>query len=167
MNSAKGAFLTQDTRRCAERLGISFEFPKDFTTFTQDLLPLRVMHAIKARFSPAVYLDAVAAVFAAFWTPPVADINNATVLTDILRAVPALGDAARIVSEAAAGHAAKDALKTATQTAVRQGAFGAPWMVATRADGKEEYFFGSDRLHHIYAFLDVPFTDVALLPAKL
>jgi 2-hydroxychromene-2-carboxylate isomerase len=39
----------------------------------------------------------------------------------------------------------KERVKETTGEALKQGAFGAPWLIATRADGKSEAFFGSDR----------------------
>lgn len=39
----------------------------------------------------------------------------------------------------------KERVKVTTGEALKLGAFGAPWLIATRADGKSEAFFGSDR----------------------
>jgi 2-hydroxychromene-2-carboxylate isomerase len=40
----------------------------------------------------------------------------------------------------------QDALKQASEALVAEGAFGVPWIVAERADGRKHSFFGSDRL---------------------
>jgi len=43
----------------------------------------------------------------------------------------------------------KNTLKQATQTAVDQSAFGAPWIVVKLPGQPEQCFFGSDRFHLI------------------
>ena len=47
----------------------------------------------------------------------------------------------------------KKALKRHTDDAFENGAFGVPWMICTRADGKTESFFGVDHLGQVAAFL--------------
>lgn len=39
----------------------------------------------------------------------------------------------------------KERVKEVTGFALKKGAFGAPWLIATNAGGKSEAFFGSDR----------------------
>ncbi|KKA30555.1 hypothetical protein TD95_003761 [Thielaviopsis punctulata] len=168
MVPAKRIYLSDDTRRSAARLGIPCNIPENFVTYTNDLLPLRAMHVLRANFPLSVYHAALAAMYAAFFSPPAPrNFNSPTVLKEILRSVDGVQGRAEEVVKAATGEDAKRALHEATNTAVKQGAFGAPWIVATR-DGKVEYFFGSDRLHQLYTFLDLPFTEATLLPpAKL
>lgn len=74
-------------------------------------------------------------------------------------------DEVRRIMEAAGSKEMKDAMRAATEKALGQGAFGAPWIWATNRDGKAEPFFGSDRFRFIYKFLGLPFQDVKLLPA--
>lgn len=58
----------------------------------------------------------------------------------------------------------KDALRRTTEEALGRGAFGAPWLWATNGEtGRSEPFFGSDRWHHVYEFLGLPYRDVELL----
>ena len=40
-----------------------------------------------------------------------------------------------------------------TQEAMSKGAFGAPTMIITNPEGKEEFFFGSDRFLHVADFI--------------
>lgn len=39
----------------------------------------------------------------------------------------------------------KERVKNLTGEALKKGAFGAPWLIATNDEGKSEAFFGSDR----------------------
>ncbi|KAI1326385.1 thioredoxin-like protein [Xylariaceae sp. FL0255] len=64
---------------------------------------------------------------------------------------------------AASSEALKNALKASVAEALARGAFGAPWIWATNDKGQSEPFFGSDRWHFVYAFLNVPYGDVRLL----
>ncbi|KAL5604501.1 hypothetical protein BROUX41_002457 [Berkeleyomyces rouxiae] len=167
-NEARGAYLKQDFRRSAERLGLSIVFPDNFMALANDLVPLRALHAIKARCSTAAYHDAIAALFTAFWTPPNANLNDVNTLEAVLSTVDGLTKAqVKDAIEAIETPEIKQQVREATEMVVRQGAFGAPWIIAER-DGKMECFFGSDRLSHVYQFLNLPFSDISLgEPARL
>jgi glutathione S-transferase kappa 1 len=71
------------------------------------------------------------------------------------------------ILKAASSQPIKDTLKKTTQDALDRGAFGAPWIWVTNSAGVSEPFFGSDRFHYVYKFLDLPFQDIALLPPAL
>ena len=60
----------------------------------------------------------------------------------------------------------KKLLTDETANLVSKGAFGAPWFLVRNKEGKEEPFFGSDRFHYILQYLDVPFSDITIQPAK-
>lgn len=60
----------------------------------------------------------------------------------------------------------KDKLSSNTKEALDQGAFGAPWMWVTNAEGVCEPFFGSDRFHFMWEFLGLPKRDLEILPKK-
>ncbi len=57
----------------------------------------------------------------------------------------------------------KDSLIAATEEAIAKGAFGAPFFLITNQAGKEEMFFGSDRMEHIAAFLGKPYIPLSKL----
>ncbi|UNI19251.1 hypothetical protein JDV02_005447 [Purpureocillium takamizusanense] len=65
----------------------------------------------------------------------------------------------------------KTMLKHASQAVNAAGAFGVPWMIV-RNDKNEnkaarsEPFFGSDRFHQIFQFLDLPVRSFELLPSR-
>lgn len=80
----------------------------------------------------------------------------------------------------------KKRLTDETARLVEKGAFGAPWFIVRNSSGKEEPFFGSDRyarspqcrekghtqltssnrFHFMLQYLDVPFSDITIQPAK-
>ncbi|THC94500.1 hypothetical protein EYZ11_006023 [Aspergillus tanneri] len=54
-------------------------------------------------------------------------------------------------------------LSAVTDKVVKEmGAFGCPWFWVTNGEGKGEPFFGSDRFHYMWAYLDLPFEDLKL-----
>jgi glutathione S-transferase kappa 1 len=134
--------------------------------------PLRALHVVKANYPEPVYLAVFATLFDRFFTPPHVNLTvdeelEAVLLTIALDTKPVFSreDVRRIMDGRAE---AKGALKEATNKAVELGAFGAPWIWATNADGKGQPFFGSDRFNHVYQHLGIPFQDVEMLPpAKL
>lgn len=143
------------------------------------VLPLRVLHYIKRNYPEATFISTLHYLFYLFWAPP---NTNLTKPENVAKALSeaTIGykggkpegkklfseDEAKRIMEAAGSKEMKDALKAATEKALKQGAFGAPWIWATNKDGKSESFFGSDRFRFIYKFLGLPFQDVKLLPAS-
>ncbi|KAH6610740.1 Dihydrofolate reductase-like protein [Trichoderma cornu-damae] len=175
---AKAKYLQFDSRRAAHRVGLhGLETPPDLMAVAHTVSPLRALHYVKANYPRASFLAAVEACFVAFWTPP----NVNLIPEENLRAVllgatekPGQSDGKKLFAEAEVERimqgrsGMKDVLLATTKRAVDQGAFGAPWIWVTNAKGEEEPFFGSDRFHHIYKFLDIPFQDIAVLtPSKL
>lgn len=77
-------------------------------------------------------------------------------LTRVLMGVLGSSTEADRVIEAASSDAecgGKKALRGNTDAAFRDDAFGVPWMVCTRPDGRSESFWGVDRLEQVTAFL--------------
>jgi len=72
-------------------------------------------------------------------------------------------DIAKIVQGGSDPHY-KKLLTNETSALVAKGAYGAPWFRVTNKAGAEEPFFGSDRFHFMFQFLDIPFQDIAILP---
>ncbi|KAJ5181663.1 hypothetical protein N7449_011810 [Penicillium cf. viridicatum] len=56
-------------------------------------------------------------------------------------------------------------MRETTDSLMKGGCFGAPWLVATNSSVDMEQFWGNDRWDHIFQHFDVPFTPVTpLLP---
>lgn len=63
----------------------------------------------------------------------------------------------REILQATADPKIKEELTKTTARAVEElGAFGCPWFWVRNGKGEEEPFFGSDRFHYIWEFLDIP-----------
>lgn len=151
---ARSRYLNRDSQRAARRVSKpNLQFPKEnFMSRAMTLSPLRALHFIKANYPTATFISAFHCLFDAFWTPPNADLTDAATLAKTLAAAtetPEGGrklftedDVKRIME---ARDSMKEAVKKETEKVVALGAFGAPWLWVTNAQGQSEAFFGSDR----------------------
>ncbi|KAG5789897.1 hypothetical protein H9Q69_011054 [Fusarium xylarioides] len=157
---AKGKYLARDSFRAAERLGVPYQgSPPDIVAISKTVSPLRALHFIKENYPESTYLAAIWFLFHKIWLPP----HEATDELDGGSGKKLFSD--EDVEKIMNGRESmKERVKDITGEAVQKGAFGAPWLIVTRDDGKSEAFFGSDRFNHIYRFLGVPFKDVEILP---
>ncbi|KAI0845185.1 thioredoxin-like protein [Daldinia vernicosa] len=186
---AKAVYGVHDSQRSLRAVGLSnVSPPGDLMQVGRTIVPLRALLYVKTRYPAATYLATWRALFHAFWTlhrPPI----TPEALGETLESIPANTNAnASLASSSPPGKGRdgerlfsaeevadilqaeksveyKNALREATQRALDQGAFGAPWLWVTNATtGESEPFFGSDRWSHVYAFLGLPYQDVELLP---
>lgn len=68
------------------------------------------------------------------------------------------------VIKAAQSPEIKQALNDTTKHAVEDlGAFGCPWFWVHDGKGNAEPFFGSDRFHYMWDYLDIPHRDLEVL----
>ncbi|KAH8673646.1 DSBA-like thioredoxin domain-containing protein [Xylariales sp. PMI_506] len=178
---AKAKYGRFDFRRSKNAAGIpEISPPDDLMSAARTMVPLRALHYIKASFPLETYLRTWHFLFHCFWGPNKLDISQSTELAAVLAAIRSgfdgpgteeLGEllfsAAEVSSimKAASEDKWKNELKATVEEALHKGAFGAPWIWVTNAEGKSEPFFGSDRWHFIYEFLGLPFQSVELVPA--
>lgn len=74
------------------------------------------------------------------------DISKPEHMAELLRSHGYAESEIQAVLAAASSPEYKEALTANTQKALDQGAFGAPWFWVRNCQGREEPFFGSDRL---------------------
>ncbi|KAG9505438.1 hypothetical protein J7337_002408 [Fusarium musae] len=171
---AKGKYLARDSFRAAERLGVPYQgSPPDIFAIAKTVSPLRALHFIKDNYSESTYLAAIRFLFHKIWLPPHVNLaEDEKLIAALKEATDELdgGSGKKLFSDEDVEkimngrESMKERVKDLTGEAVQKGAFGAPWLIVTRDDGKSEAFFGSDRFNHIYRFLGVPFKDVEILP---
>ncbi|EMF12234.1 DSBA family oxidoreductase [Sphaerulina musiva SO2202] len=129
------------------------------------ILPMRAMLVAKDQCEYDRYEDAFGGLWEALWGigGENRDVSRVDVLAEVLRKYFGEGEV-ELIMKGAVDAKYKKLLVDETARLVDQGAFGAPWLLVTNADGREESFFGSDRWHFIYQFLGVPFQDITILP---
>lgn len=141
----RGAYLKQDTRRCARRWGIPFTFP--------EVMPMNALVPSRAYYwllgIDAGRAKALArAVFHAHW----AEGRDLGSLEQIVQAADEAGlglDPAALAA-GVQDPAVKERLRAETDQAMARGVFGAPFFFV---DG--EPFWGADRLEHIDRWLRI------------
>jgi 2-hydroxychromene-2-carboxylate isomerase len=134
---AKGRYMLVDLARSALRYGVPLRFNPHFPINTLTLM--RGAIGLQMR-DPARFDAYVTTVFNAMWVDGL-HMGDPGVVAEVLGRA---GFDARSLLELAADPAVKDALKSATEEAVRRGAFGAPTMFVG-----DQMFFGQDRLDFV------------------
>ncbi|RDA90067.1 hypothetical protein CP533_2917 [Ophiocordyceps camponoti-saundersi (nom. inval.)] len=166
MNKAKGRYLVHDTRRAARQVGLTdWGMPKDLLSLAKTPSPLRALLFIKANYSPSTFHQAMLRLFRRFWKPPHANLWDDAVLEYAL-VDDGLFPAQEVRRIMAGRESMRSLLEAETSKALELGAFGAPWLWVSNAEGRGEPFFGSDRFEQIYTSLGVPHRKVEVV-AKL
>ncbi|KAI0101016.1 thioredoxin-like protein [Nemania sp. FL0031] len=144
----------------------------------QTQLPLRALLAVRKLHSVRVYNSVWHWLYRSFWTPPQQCIKDEAPLREALQDMPldfssgvhdnesrqfSSGEVDGIIS-LAKEQKTKEQLRKNTDEALRQGAFGAPWMMVRNSAGVVEPFFGSDRFAQMYEFLGLSYSPLKLLP---
>ncbi|KAL1963828.1 hypothetical protein VTN77DRAFT_7759 [Rasamsonia byssochlamydoides] len=167
---AKARYGEYDRKQAVRYFGVADFTPPSFFPILS-LLPQRSITYIKSTY-PTKFEDTFLLLW--HWLFYLhRDISQPAVLTRLLTE-----DAGFTAAEADAILAAanekkwKDALLARTQEALDRGAFGAPWFWVVREGpgGEEEetaMFFGSDRFHYMWTFLNLPFDDIKIRPGPL
>lgn len=130
---AKRKHTTTDLKRWAEWWGVPYRFSTHFPLRTVDSLRLTLLTPEKRR------PDLIDALMAAFWA------ENRPASAEVLAAVTERLGLDPALLEATSGDEARRLLREATDEAIDRGVPGAPTFV-THVDGREELFWGQDRL---------------------
>jgi len=159
----KEAFAKEDMKRSSKlALGKEVKHPEKFPILS--LFPIRALTYIHRTYSSSIFESAFLAIFKAMWedgqdvsTPPVVSAALEPLFPDI---------AIEELLKLALTPENKKAVMGYTKAAQDTGAFGAPWLVVDNADGQREMFWGSDRWEQVYAFLQVPYEPLRILPPR-
>jgi len=160
---AKAAYSTHDSARAKRHFGVpTLQTPPFFPILS--LLPQRALGFVKEAY-PRLFIAVFLTIFSAMWQHG-EDVSNPDVLAKVLQQHFS-NDEARKILESANSAPYKQLLNDKTREALDRGAFGCPWFFVRNSKGKEEPFFGSDRFHYMWEYLELPWKDVELeLPAK-
>ncbi len=134
---AKGKYIFEDFTRFARRYGVPFNRNPHFPINT--LLLMRGAIALQMK-GGARFMDYCRAMFDAIWVDAL-NMNDPATAAEALRKA-GFDDQAMVAL--ASEQATKDALKSATQTAVELGVFGAPTFFVG-----DQMFWGQDRLDFV------------------
>ena len=127
--------------------------------------PQRALTHIKKSYPAPTLEAAFLACYDTMWNGQI-DISKPEHLATALGKVFRSEQEVRDVIAAASSPQIKADLSAVTERAVKElGAYGCPWFWVTNGEGKSEPFFGSDRWHFMWQFLELPFEDLRLIPA--
>jgi 2-hydroxychromene-2-carboxylate isomerase len=155
---AKAAYSTYDGKRAQKYFGHDFEVPAFFPILS--LLPQRALTYIKRQHAHKL-VPAFLACFETMWNGQL-DISKPENLAKALAKAFSGAEVEEILA-AAASPEIKNELTATTERVVKElGAFGCPWFWVTNGQGKSEPFFGSDRFHFMWDFLELPHEDLRL-----
>lgn len=116
---------------------------------------------VKSTYPKEQYESAFLELWTALWEEGL-DIGDPEKLADVLRRHFSGSDVETILC-AGQDEKWKSQLSANTEKALSCGAFGAPWFWARNTSGQEEPFFGSDRFHYMWRFLEIPHRDFEVL----
>ncbi|KAI1365174.1 hypothetical protein F5Y08DRAFT_187721 [Xylaria arbuscula] len=188
---AKASYGKYPMKRIGDDLGLKdWKVPEGLMELGKTVVPIRALTYIKSAFAPDVFTTTFAYFFHAFWTLqkfPVTVPVLKEVLTEVpLRFHPDFLNPSSVPSSTSSSSdeklftpeqvaqilegintdVIKNELKSRVDEALARGAFGAPWLWVTDAQGRSEPFFGSDQWHFVYEFLGVPYQKMQLLPPQ-
>ena len=125
---------------------------------------MRCMLYIKDHYPNSQYEDQFGELWVSYWNQH-KDISKPEIMGECLSRHFSKDDVAKIL-EGGTSPKYKKMLTDETAKIVEKCAFGAPWFVVRNKEGKVEPFFGSDRFHYMLSYLDVPYQDIEILPAR-
>lgn len=154
---ARAVFLAKDLHRTARLHSIPFAPPANFLSAPMKAAGCLVIAAQDLGWEEAVVCKLAAGIWEEFFAKGRMEhfTDRPDDLRTVLETMVSVEEAHRLV-EAAKAPASVGRLHENTENAIKAGAFGVPTMLVTRgSDGTTELFFGSDRFHHIAAFIGV------------
>ncbi|KAL4996456.1 thioredoxin-like protein [Aspergillus recurvatus] len=156
---AKAAYSRYDGKRAQRYFGHDFEIPSFFPILS--LLPQRALTFIKQTNPKNKYEASFRSCFEAMWYRHI-DISSPENLAIALGEVFDKNQIQEILAGANKPET-KQALTDVTTKAVKElGAFGCPWFWVYDGKGNAEPFFGSDRFHYMWDYLELPHGDLEL-----
>ncbi|KAL6712384.1 hypothetical protein ACN47E_000261 [Coniothyrium glycines] len=155
---AKAAYSKYDSARAKRYFGVpNIQTPSFFPILS--LLPQRALVYIKEAH-PKSFIQAFLDIFQAMWEHG-KDVSKPEILAEVLHGRYDENEVKKILEQANSA-SFKQKLNDNTKEALDRGAFGCPWYFVRNSKGEEEPFFGSDRFHHMWEYLGLPWRDIEI-----
>jgi glutathione S-transferase kappa 1 len=167
---ARAKFLGKDLSRTAAFYGIPYAPPKSFLTVSMRSAGLVLIVINEMVREGTLTEQNVSEYICKVWEEFFGNANTSFFTTDPQDLTPVLievfpQEIVNVIIERAKNDSTATRMIENTDEALAAGAFGAPTILVTK-DGKTEFFFGSDRFHHIAIFLGKDTTTI-YNPAEL
>ncbi|KAG9250817.1 DSBA family oxidoreductase [Emericellopsis atlantica] len=163
---AKAAYSRYDGQRAQKYFGLKFNVPGFFPIVS--LLPQRCLAYVK-KAHPDKLEPLFDIFFQAMWVHH-HDLSKPNSTKTALLKVFTGEQVAEIMAAAETDEIKKTLSATTLRVSQDLGAFGCPWFWVHDGKGHAEPFFGSDRFHFMWDYLEIPHTDLELVgpvPGKL
>ncbi|KAF3940349.1 hypothetical protein ABW19_dt0201957 [Dactylella cylindrospora] len=155
---AKAAYSQFDGPRAQKYFGFNFQIPEFFPILS--LLPQRCLTCVKEKY-PDKFESTFQACFEALWLQHLDLAQPEHMLSALLKVFNE--EEAKGILGAAGTPQIKQALNDTTKHAFEDlGAFGCPWFWVHNGKGSAEPFFGSDRFHYMWDYLEIPHQDLEI-----
>ncbi|CAG9951576.1 unnamed protein product [Clonostachys rosea f. rosea IK726] len=155
---AKASYSMYDNRRAQKYFKLNFETPDFFPILS--LLPQRCLTYLKMK-RPEKLEDLFQSCFESLWLEHLDLAKQEHMLTALLKVFNK--QEAEGILNAAQKTEIKQALNDVTKHAVEDlGAFGCPWFRVHDGKGNAEPFFGSDRFHYMWDYLNIPHQNLEI-----
>ncbi|KAF1984293.1 putative DSBA family oxidoreductase [Aulographum hederae CBS 113979] len=155
---AKAAYSPFDNKRAQKYFGVEISTPDFFPILS--LLPQRCMTYVKENFPVERYEAIFKELWISMWEQG-NDISKPEKMAATLSRHFGSSEVKQIM-DGANSPQFKQKLNDSTKRALDAGAFGCPWFEVTDGRGVKEPFFGSDRFHYMWQYLDLPWTDISI-----
>ncbi|GES62237.1 putative thioredoxin [Aspergillus terreus] len=156
---AKAEYSKYDGKRAQKFFGHKFDIPPWFPILS--LLPQRALTYVKQRYPKAQFETAFLKCFETMWYGQL-DISKPENLATALSGVFPADEVKEIIAAASSPKIKADLAATTEKAFKELGAFGCPWFWVVNGEGKGEPFFGSDRFHFMWDYLDLPHENLKL-----
>jgi len=156
----KAVWGDRDVQTVASLLGLKTQRPKIFPIIS--LYPVRALTFIRDHHGQSLFERSAYALWRAYWSEGI-DTSTPSGLVEALSTVFPEQTLTQIIEGMVSAENKKRVIDT-TNAVMKQGAFGAPWIIATNSRGESANFWGNDRWDHVFLHLGVPFLPVTILP---
>lgn len=163
---ARAAFLAKDLPRTGQLHGIPFNPPQGFLSVSMRSAGLAIVAAQSLGWSGERVCQLATCIWQEFFAKGNRQwfTEKPSDLQPLLETVFKANDARDLLDEASKEETLEELLAN-THDAIEAGAFGVPTMLVKRgSDGVTEFFFGSDRFHHVAAFIGADPRSIYELP---
>ncbi|KAI8658078.1 Glutathione S-transferase kappa [Fusarium keratoplasticum] len=155
---AKAAYFSHDTPRALKYFGLKFTIPDFFPILS--LVPQRCLTYVKIAI-PDKLEPLFEACFESMWVDH-KDLSKAEHMLNALQRVFDSREAEEILRKAQSPEIKQNLNDATSHAAGSLGAFGCPWFWVHDGNGNAGPFFGSDRFHYMWDYLDLPHRDLEL-----
>jgi len=153
MIPSRKKFFDEDMKRFAAIADIPFKYPTEFPINT--VVAQRILLTLFEEKKYNLAFRLIDKFWDSLWTED-KNISKDEIISSILKGEGMNDDEIKSLKEKISQEETKNKLKQATQEAADRGAFGVPTFFTRSQEGKDELYFGSDRIFMLFRHINLP-----------